>query len=216
MTKTKTVKWDSEYEIRICQCGHIHFIPHKKVATALRRHKELLLICGSCGEATRIGADEEPDFYDESNSGIIYNMYSQSLNPNRINDAISITPRSFKTISGIQKGFNEIFYSAGIKVPMMSGQYAQMYNFYGEYFLDIWFPDWYKIERADVTLEEVKSFIETSKTESQKVNMDRFVSETDDKYLQYLARTTIKAFDWTGHAPYDSIHQEYLKSIHMA
>ena len=202
-----------KYEVRFCSCGTIHFIPEDKVDKALHEDKELLWICGRCGQATRIGADREPNWVDDSSDAPkeIFNMYSMSLNPNMFKESIVITPESFNTTKS-QKGFSEIFYSSGITVPMMSGNYAKMHNPYGEYFLDIWWPDWYKIERSDITKEEIIQFIEKYKEDCKTVNMARFIRETQKEYLDILVRMWTKEFNWDG-TEYEEAHKKYIDEI---
>ena len=47
----------SKYDVRICGCGHIHFVPNEMIDEAIDNNKNVLLICGGCGQATMIGAD---------------------------------------------------------------------------------------------------------------------------------------------------------------
>lgn len=203
----------SKYEIRICKCGTIHFIPEEKIDKALEEDKELLWICGSCGQGTRIGGDREPNIYDEGPDAPewIFNMYSIDFNPNTIHETLSISAEDFTTTDK-RKGFSEIFYSTGIKVPMMSGMNAKQHNGANRYFLDIWWPDWYKIEGSDMTKEDILEFISKYKEDCKKVNMGAFIRQTPEEFLQILARTWMDEFDWTG-TPYEKIHNDYINRI---
>ena len=51
---------ERKYDMRICRCGRIHMIENKEIDKALEENKNLLLICGGCGQAILIGADIEP------------------------------------------------------------------------------------------------------------------------------------------------------------
>ncbi len=205
---------ERKYEIRFCSCGTIHFIPTEKIDNALKNDKDLLWICGRCGAAVRIGADREPNWIDDSPDAPeeIFNMYSYDLNPNMHKQSISITPESFKNTKE-NKGLSEIFYSAGIQVPMMSGNAARMHNRHGEYFLDIWWPDWYKIERSDITKEEIMEFISKYKEDCKTVNMTRFIRETPKEYIELLAQSWCKEFNWDG-TEYEKMHKQWLNKIH--
>lgn len=204
----------NQYEIRICSCGTIHFIPNEKVEKALQEEKNLLWICGTCGQGTYIGGDKEPNIWDDSPDApeFCYNMYSTSLNPNSIHDSISITKETFDGTDK-EKGISEIFYSPGIKVPMKSGSNARMYNSANQYFLDIWWPDWYKVERNDFTREDILNFIKEYKKDCQTINMSLFIHQTPEHLLKILAQCYMPEFDWTG-TPYEKIHQEMLNKLH--
>lgn len=171
-----------KYDIRICSCGVIHAIPVEKVNKAIKHNKELILMCGSCGKAIRIGADEDMDY----DGNPCYMMYTRDFTYQQTE---SITKDSFKDVE-------EIFYDIGYKVPMMTGQNATDYIF--GHFSDRWYPDFYKIERNDITVPEIMKFIETYKKERCTVNMDRFINTTPDDVLEDLSSYLIEGLDWTG------------------
>lgn len=203
-----------KYEIRICKCGTIHFIPDEKIQKALEENKDLLWICGSCGQATRIGADKVPNIYDlgPDSPEYVYEMYSMNINPNEMKDSISINWKDFM-MRGDKKPLSEIFYNVGIKVPMQTGYTAKCYNHANQYFMDIWYPDWYKIERKDITKEEILEFIEQHKKDCMKVNMNLFIRQTPKQYLEILAQTWMPEFDWTG-TEYESLHRQWMNRLH--
>ena len=58
-----------KYEVRICRCGCVHFIPWKYFEDAVEQNKEFVTICNRCGEAVRYGAD---DYFDEGNALYCY------------------------------------------------------------------------------------------------------------------------------------------------
>ena len=78
----------------------------------------------------------------------------------------------------------------------MTGEYARHY-FCGR-FADMWYPDFYKIQRGNITLEEVKEFVDEFTKNQIVVNMNRFIRETPDEYLKEISGYLIRAFDWTG------------------
>lgn len=180
-----------QYDLRICHCGHIHMIPYDKIEDALSQDKNLLLICADCGAATLIGGDEEWDEYNPGEK--CYMMYSSQFSPYK---SRSITKNTFKG-DGINKGIFEIYYSHGIKVPMMNGFYATSYQ-NGIFRDGRLIANIYEIDRSDVTAEEVQKFIKDSRKEYSTVDMKRLLRENDDETLRYLSRFYIEAFDWSG------------------
>lgn len=185
---------ERKYDMRICGCGRIHMIPFKKVENAFHANKNLGCICGGCGNIIAIGADAHPD-YDEPDK-TCYDMYTFDVNPNDIHETIEITSEAFTSGILSMKPFSELFYSLGIKVPMMTGEYARSY--FSDQFCDMWYPDWYKVERNDITVEDFKKFIIEFKENQKTVNMDRFIRDTPDEYLEEISHYWIKAFDWRG------------------
>lgn len=115
------------YDVRTCKCGRIHMIPKEKINKVLEKDKNLLVICAGCGAITIIGANIEND-WDEPDK-TCYMMYSAEFSPYG-NKSIFVS--DFETTEN-EKGIEEIFYSHGIKVPMMTGYCATNYfdgNFY--------------------------------------------------------------------------------------
>lgn len=177
-----------KYEVRVCNCGRIHVFSHEKIENAIYNNKELLLVCGGCGSRTVIGADyraegaygfEEP----------CYDMYSFTLD-----STFSITA-DFKTPTGHE--ISEILFNNGIRVPMMTGEYAKLYTpFVG--FLDIWFPDLYKIEAPGTTMKDVAEFIAKYRKDRKTVNMNRFINENNNpEILKTISSRLIEGLDWT-------------------
>lgn len=177
-----------KYNMKICKCGRIHMIDDSKIEKALENEKDFLLVCGSCGMATVIGADKEPDFYDPNKTCHI--MYSYDLDSDK-----SITPDAFTTAKD-HKGIEEIFYSNGLKVPIMTGMYAT--DYIAGNFSDGWCPDLYKIKRDDITKEEVFRFIDEYNHDRITVDMGRFIRETPDDMLEEISHYYIKGFNWKG------------------
>ena len=180
----------SKYNMRICKCGRIHMIDNDKLDKALENNKDILLMCGHCGIATIIGADIEPDYLEPSKN--CYMMYSMDFS---VYDDKSITPDCF-TENEEHKAIQEIVYSHGIKVPMMTGGYATMYSC-GK-FADTWYPDFYHIQRADVTVKEIMEFIDKYNKDRHTVNMDRFIAETPDDMLEEISHYLVDGLNWKG------------------
>lgn len=179
-----------KYEMKICSCGRIHMIKEEKIQNAEGKNKELLLICGGCGKATVMGADIEPDWFEPDQD--VYSRYTRDFSHNK--DAVITTSSFFQTEE--QKGIEEILYSQGIKVPMMTGQYAT--DYYNGIFSDRWYPDFYKIQRKDVTVQEIMRFIDEYYHDRKTVNMSRFINETPEEILDELSNYWIEGFDWKG------------------
>lgn len=177
-----------KYEIRVCNCGRIHAFPHEKIENAIYNNKELLLICGGCGAGTVIGADYYPNGAYGSD-GSCYDMYSFALDK-----TCSITS-GYKTRTGHE--ISEILVDEGIKVPMITGEYAGQYTpFVG--FSDIWSPDLYKIEAPGNTMEDVAKFIAKYRKDRRTVNMNRLINENNNpEILKAISSRLIESLDWT-------------------
>lgn len=176
----------NKYDMCICHCGKIHMIPWEKIDKAIENEKEFCYICADCGQATIIGADKESDW----NGKIIYSMYSRNLS---LYENMTISSETFEEHSEYT-AISEIYYSHGIKVPMMSGMNATHYKF--GIFSDDWYPDFYKIEGADII--EVWNFINKWRKDRATVNMNLFIHDTPDEYLKEISCYLISQFDWTG------------------
>lgn len=181
----------SKYDIRICKCGRIHMIDNDKIDRALEHDKNFVLICGGCGHGILIGADIEPDWFEPGKD--CYIMYTGEFS--RYSDK-SVFASDFESTEQ-HKGIEEIFYSHGVKVPMMTGMYATDYSCDGG-FSDRWYPDFYKIQRKDITVEEIMKFIDEYNHNRTTVNMERFIRETPDDMLEDISRYLIKGFNWKG------------------
>lgn len=179
-----------KYDIRICKCGRIHAVSGEKIEKALENNKNFLLICAACGSATLIGANVALDWDDSSRD--CYEMYSEDFSSYKDK---TIKADIFKG-NEKEKAVEEILYSHGIKVPMKTGQYAT--DYFNGRFSDRWYPDFYKIQRNDITVKEIMDFIDEYTHDRTTVNMDRFINETPDDVLEELSNYYIKGFNWKG------------------
>lgn len=185
-------------EVRVCSCGRIHVFPKNKIENAIYNNKELLLVCGGCGSRTVIGADyraegaygfEEP----------CYDMYSFTLD-----STFSITA-DFKTPT--RHEISEILFNNGIRVPMMTGEYAGQYTSCVG-FSDIWFPDMYAIEASETTMEDVAAFIAKYRKDRKTVNMNRLINENNNpEILKAISSRLIEGLNWKD-TPYDNWWQK--------
>ena len=179
-----------KYDMRICKCGRIHMLDNNKLNEALENNKNILLVCAGCGSATLIGANIEPDWNDPSKD--CYMMYSGDFSDY---EDKSITAADFESTEE-QKGIEEIIYSHGLKVPMMTGQYAT--DYFNGIFSDRWYPDFYKIQRSDITVNEIMDFIDEYDHDRTTVNMDRFIHETPEDMLEEISHYSIDGLDFKG------------------
>lgn len=180
-----------KYEMRICHCGKIHMIPSEKIDNAIEKDKNFMFICADCGSATIIGADKEWDEYEPDKE--CYMMYSGDFAPYF---SESITEDFFKE-GEHKKAISEIYYSHGIKVPMMNGYYATEYH-NGIFNDGRAIANIYEIDRPNVTAKEVQDFISNARKEARTVNMNCFIRENKDDVLKEISRYLIKGFDWKG------------------
>ena len=179
-----------KYDMRICKCGRIHMVDEDKLEKALENNKNLLLVCGGCGDATLIGADITPNWNDPNKD--CYIMYSSEFSSY---EDRSIVASDFESTEH-HKGIEEIIYSHGRKVPMMTGMYATDYT--NGIFSDILYPDFYKIQRSDITVKEIMDFINEYTHDRTTVNMDRFIRETPEDMLEEISHHSIEGFNWKG------------------
>ena len=179
------------YNMIICDCGRIHMIESERISKALDNNKDLLAICANCGNGFILGGDRDYDWIDGDPESTIYMMYNKPLSTDK--DVI-IEADDFKTTKEC-KGIEEILYTHGVKVPMISGEYAD------KYFDGIFFDsscNYDKIYEKDITIKEIINFIDESKTKRQKVDMDRFINETPEDMLDEISNYYIDGFDWSG------------------
>lgn len=183
-----------KYEFRMCSCRRIHAIKKEKINKALKNNKNFLLICAGCGKASLIGADIAPDWYEPEKN--CYYRYTTELSHDKdktINDSDFISTKE-------QKGIEEILYSYGHEIPMMTGMYANgttVVEGSGKP-CDNWFPDFWKIEREGITFAEISAFIEQWRKDRITVNMQRFISQTPEDVLEELSLHYYPCFDWSG------------------
>lgn len=179
-------------DMQICSCGSIHLIPEDKLSSLLGEDKDLLLICANCGNAILIGADKCPN-YDNPNDTDYY-MYHKSFT---CNDKEWITKKIFNPTIPNEKPVGKILYEKGIRVPMMTGNYANFY-FSGKFY------DYSPISEYDM-----ESLLSNSKKEIIKnmkdleirkstVNMNRLCKENTNEELDYISKFLIESLKWKG------------------
>lgn len=181
----------NKYDMHICRCGKIHMIPCKKIDNAIKNDKNFIFICADCGSAKIIGADKELDRYEPNKE--CYMMYSYDFSPNH---SESITEIDFKNGKN-KKAISEIYYSRGIKVPMMNGFFATYY-YDGKFYDDRVIFNIYEIDRPNVTAKEVQDFLEKDRHDSSTVDMKTFIRQNEDEVLEEISHYLIRGFDWKG------------------
>lgn len=181
----------NKYDMRICRCGKIHMIPSDKIDDAIKQDKDFMFICADCGSAMVIGADKEWDEYEPDKE--CYMMYSGYFAPYY---SESITEDDFKGTKN-KKVISEIYYSHGIKVPMMNGFYATRY-YDGKFYDDRVIFNIYEIDRPNVTAKEVQDFLEKDRHDSSTVDMKTFIRQNEDEVLEEISHYLIRGFDWKG------------------
>lgn len=92
--------------------------------------------------------------------------------------------------------YSEVYYDKGYKVMMNSGMYATDYE--NGRFSDRWYPEFYKIQRSDVTVDEIMEFIEKYHKDRSTVNMNQLISSIPEDVLEELSNYWIEGLDWTG------------------
>lgn len=183
-----------KYDVRICGCGRIHFVLNKDIDDAIESDRELWLVCGGCGKTTRIGADIEHDWLSDDPEKMIYNMYSFEHGAHK---DYELTVESFAATDN-HKGIYKVLRSVGERPVMMTGMHANGFDHFSDYFQDNWYPDFWKIERSDITKEEIFQFIEQWKKDHVTVNMRLLLRTLDDDKLEALSCYHIKGLDWVG------------------
>lgn len=182
----------SKLNVRICSCGRIHFIPESEIDEALEANKNFVLVCGGCGRVTAIGADIEQDWEDPAITN--YNMYAYPMGQH--NNFI-LTAENFETVEG-RKGIQKVWYSVGEQVMMQTGYYAKHYDAPNGRFEDIWYPDFWKVQRSNITVEEIQQFIKEWEHDRVTVNMNWLLRTLSDDEAEALSHFYIKGLDWTG------------------
>ncbi len=176
-------------ELKICSCGRVHLIPFEKREKAIAAGKELLFICGGCGHIIAMGATEGFDYNEPDRP--VYDLYSRDHNC----ENLSVTADSFNNDKA-DLNISEIYYSKGIRVPMMTGEYAQQYSC--DHFSDMLYIDLYELQGAIHEGKTVEQVYKEYGEKRRKVDMDRLISENSDEVLAELSQWYIRAFDWTG------------------
>lgn len=166
-----TMEYTRKFEVRICKCGCIHFIPWKDIDDAIESGKEFLFICNRCGTALRYGAD---DYFDEGKA-----LYCYPLDEGEI------------TKDRYEKQFTKILYSEGVRVPMKTGQYADFYD--GSVFYDCQPCRWSSKLYEYRTIEEVREYYHKQTELAKQVNIDRLMDKLDDDKREALSHYYIKA-----------------------
>lgn len=183
-----------KYDIRICSCGRIHFVLNSEIDAALEADKELWLVCGGCGRTTRIGAYIEHDWTSDDPNKMIYNMYSFEYGEHK---DYELTIDSFAATDN-HKGIYKVLHSVGERPVMMTGMHATHYFAPAGRFEDNWYPDFWKIQRTDITKDEILQFIKDWEKDHVTVNMNQLLRMLDEDKLEALSAYMINGLNWVG------------------
>lgn len=182
---------EKRFDVRVCKCGHVHFVDIEVVDKALEEQKPLLLICGHCGLLTAIGGDE---FYDEDTDKTMYNMYTYN-------------PANGKDIDTIDTSkYSSVIYSEGKRIMMKTGYPATSYNS-GVGFQDTQFPDgiWdiafhgkcYQMNTYPKNM-SVQEYLRKWAEDSVTVSMNWTLSMMTDDEQEALSHYMFENLDFTG------------------
>lgn len=184
-----------KYEIKICHCGRIHFIPQRQITRALRDNKELLILCTNCGSNWIIGGDEIHDGY----YGDGYMMYTNSFSHKK-GQMIEIDRTTFKT-NPKGKLLRKIILSDGYPVRMNTGHDANM--FFGNRFSDEREPYFFDMHLRDMrptseTLDSLVRHYQKHKLKKYAVDMAAMIagSGMSDNQLMQISYLAIDSFNW--------------------
>ena len=176
--KNNTTK---KFDVRFCNCGRIHLVDWDSIDNAIDNNKEILLICGGCGRASRIGAD---DYFDEGKA-----MYTIELT-HEGKDHVIIDERNFSDNTDPSEKyfpkFTKIIYSNGIRIPMKNGYYAT------SYFNGIWQDtrrDYINFNEARLlrkSVADVQKEYEENLANSRIVDVDRLFNSLNDEEKRVL------------------------------
>lgn len=151
----------NKYNIRVCSCGRVHPVLWSDLEETFDNEEELILICRNCGSANRFGADSFTDKEGRKN----FSMYTIELPRD---DSISI--KSFdQEVSN--KKLSQILLSPGVKIPMMTGNYANYFSEISRRFEDLSGAD------TKMNPEEIGRY----SLEYDKINLDRLQKEVEGK-----------------------------------
>lgn len=153
----------------------------------MEANKDILLICGDCGHAIRIGADIQRDWLVKDN--IIYNMYSYECEK-----STSFTAENFAEKENY-KPIYKILYSKGKEVMMETGYYAKL--FIHDQFEDIWYPDFiFQVEGKG--FEYFKEEMAKWDIQRHTVNMNALLRELTEEEAEALSHCPMKGLNWKG------------------
>lgn len=184
-----------EKEARFCKCGRIHIIEEDLIFSGAKEGKETILICANCGEITRIGLEDYGD------QGYCQGCCAYSIS---VKDSFVFRPQDEKSKEELSM-ISKVIYSHGIKVPMMTGEYANTrfcHNFIDSSSASgILIGDLSKSimlsESKDEVMKKVQNVLEDYEEKRRTVDMARLVRETSEDDLKVLKQYAISQFDWS-------------------
>lgn len=182
-------------EVRICKCGCIHFVDQDMIYNAIDHDKNILFICGQCGQATIIGADRVPNWYKETDDepDECFDMYS--FDADRGQKTLILDANSFSDI-GDHKPIDKVIYDNGHVVMMETGYRANYFN-YNTGFEDMTYPDFIYYLNGSATVTEIVSQIKEYNEKRKNVRMYSLINDLTEEENEILSRARIKGIDYT-------------------
>lgn len=172
----------TRYDLRICKCGRVHFIPSEKIDNAIKNSKEIVLICPGCGTILHIGADVQEDPYV---GGECYMMYSYDQKDGTITSANFDPAFNGRVI-------DEIIVDEGERVYMKTCRPADHYSFGKFYDWGSDFPDIrdYANKPAADLIRDMDKFNRTREI----IDIDMTLKFMSKEHSDYMNHPMAKAF----------------------
>lgn len=165
----KNESYIPKYEVKFCSCGSIHFIKWCDIEKASEDGTEIIHICGRCGNGTALGTD---DYFD-----------GKALYQRSVPEQFELCG-DFKWQGESTRGIHKVIYSKGIRVPMMTGGFADAH--YGDTWFDTSNPmDSYKIQALH-SYEEVVKYCSDWERRARTVNKVAFSKALTDEQKEVL------------------------------
>lgn len=173
-----------KYLVKVCECGHIHLINKKDLCKAIKNDAEILLICGSCGTTSLIGAEADIEVNPNKTIHPSYTMYvmDNAINADSVDLAKTINLKSIT-----QKDVCNIIYSKGIEVPMRTGGTARHYT--GKNFMDTDYPQFFE---DSLTEEMVCKFIKDWEVRRMKVDIYKLLDNLNEEQLEAITNAKVE------------------------
>jgi hypothetical protein len=152
----------------ICNCGRIHLIDKDEIHKAIKNNKYILMVCENCCNKIAITGDVDTNPEDGYEAYIMYHT-------NFKKELKEITYGDLMSTS-YKKGLYKVIFDEGYPVPMKTGNYATSYDDKNGFYDNI-LPD---------------------NDNSNKVDMEKFISITPDDALKYISSYLITGLDWKG------------------
>ena len=175
-----------KFEVRICRCGHIHLFSEAAISAAFAQNKKFVIVCGSCGCVTVLGANS----YIDEHGNKIYDCYSYDADT------------TYEANMAIHSSDAVINYRRGMEIPMMSGHSAN--QFFRGRFYDNSSPRFDELLdlRSKIDRKAVEAFVQQYETDRASVDMKQLIRDNTPEVLEALSKLSIEQFNWVS-TPYE-------------